>query len=406
MTEHKARKSLVRQRMAQTGESYSTALRHVTTQRHDTDQPHNTDQRHGTDQRAAAPIPGLVAGYPAFGAQYHRPSALSRHLLAQAGLDISEPIACGLGGGIGFLYAIFEYVGLPAPLLTIVAQHHPQPWFEAVTTHLGAATTTLTSSSPRTALAKLDAALDAGRPALIVTGRGLLPWYGELSEWEAANAHPVVVAGRVDDDYLIDDRSQEPQHIDRDTLGAAWAAHRKSRFALTTVTALPDRVDLPAAIRAALITTTDHLTGPVLGHYFDANMGLRGMAKFVAELRDSRTKTGWARRFPTDEALSAALRRLAECLTTQYTAVGGTRPLYARFLTEAADVTDLDLLPAAEYARLSGQIWTQLADLAERASRSGEIEDPAALRGQIADLAETAVDTETVLVQHIRSAMR
>ena len=86
-----------------------------------------------------------------------------------------------LSGGIGFLHAIFDYSRLPVPLLTVVAQHHPQPWFEAVTTHLGV-TTTLTSSSPRTALAKLDAALDAGRPALIVTWRGLLPWYGDAPD--------------------------------------------------------------------------------------------------------------------------------------------------------------------------------------------------------------------------------
>ena len=386
MTEHKSRKALVRERMTRTGESYSTAHRHVTA------------------HRTAAPTPGLVPGYPAFGAEFHQRSALSRHLLAQAGLDLSEPMTCGLGGGIGFLYAVFDYSGLPVPLLTVVAQHHPQPWFEAVTTHLGVATTTLTSSAPRTALAKLDAALDAGRPALILTGRGLLPWYSTVSEWEAADAHPIVVAGRVDDDYLVDDGIEKPRHLHLDALATAWAAPRKARFALTTVADLPDPVDLPAAVRAAVTTTTDHLTGPVLGHYFDANMGLRGMAKFVAELRDSRTKTGWARRFPTDEALRTAFRRLADCLTWQYTAVGGTRPLYARFLTEAADVTGLDLLPAAEDARLCGEIWTQIADLAGSAG-SGPIDDPAALRGQIADLADTAIDTEAALVQHIRSAM-
>ena len=55
----------------------------------------------------------------------HRPSSLCRHLLAHAGLELSEPMVCGLGGGIGFLYAIFEYRTEPNPLLTIVAQHHP-----------------------------------------------------------------------------------------------------------------------------------------------------------------------------------------------------------------------------------------------------------------------------------------
>lgn len=114
MTDHRSRKHLVRERMTRTGESYTTAHRHVTARRH-ADQPE---------------IPGLVTGYPAFGAEQHGPSALSRHLLAQAGLDLSEPMACGLGGGIGFLYAVFEYKAVPYPLLTIVAQHHPQPWFE------------------------------------------------------------------------------------------------------------------------------------------------------------------------------------------------------------------------------------------------------------------------------------
>ena len=373
--------------MSRTGESYTTAHRHITSRT--------------TAPSDRAQIPGVVPGYSAFGAEEHGPSALSRHLLGQAGLDLSEPLVCGLGGGIGFLYAVFEYKSVPYPLLTIVAQHHPQPWFEAVTDHLGVTTETITSASERTALTKLDASLDSGRPALIVVGRGLMPWHSGVSEIEAADAYPVVVAGRVDSEYLIDDVDPDPRRIGRDQLGAAWAAHRKGRFGLTTVQNLPEPVDLPAATRAALLTTTKHLTGPVLGNYFDVNMGLSGMAKLVTELRDTTTKTGWARRFSSPTAFELGMSRLADCLTWQHTAPGGTRPIYARFLTEAASITGLDLHPAAMTAARSGEVWTQIADLAGSA---GQRDNPAAVFKAIADLAEQACAMETTLVREIQDA--
>ena len=386
MTDHRSRKQLIRERMSHTGESYTTAHRHVTA------------------RRRTAPIPpaGLIEGYPAFGAEQHAPSALSRHLLGQAGLEISEPMACGLGGGIGFLYAIFEYRAMNYPLLTIVAQHHPQPWFDAVTAHLGISTETATSSTTRTALAKLDAAVDAGRPALIVVARGSLPWHSGVSEMEAADAYPVVVAGRSGGEYLVDDRADEPRRITRDELSVAWAAHRKGRFALTTVGRPMTAVELPAAIRAALRTTTAHLTGPVLGNYFDANMGLAGMAKLVAGLRDTSTKNGWSRRFSGPKAFEAAMTRLAECLTWQYTAPGATRPLYAEFLNEAATTADLPLTDAAHSCDQAGEIWTRIADLAGQA---GPETDPATIFGHIADLAAAACEQETLMVQQIGAAL-
>lgn len=259
-------------------------------------------------------------------------------------------------------------------------------------------TATATSSTARTALAKLDATLDAGRPGLIVVGRGLTPWYSGASEMEAAEAYPIVVAGRSDNEYLVDDRIDEPRRISRDDLGAAWAAHRKGRFSLTTVGSLPELVDLPAAIRAALGTTTKHLDGPVLGNYFDVNMGLSGMTKLASELRDPRTKHGWTQRFSTPLAFEAGMARLAECLTWQYTAPGATRPIYAQFLQEAAAATAMDLMPAANTAARSGEIWTQVADLAGAAVPD---DNPAALFAAIADLVEQAVVMETALVRHI-----
>src|SRR5687768_8507270 len=120
MTARRGLKKIVRGRMARTGETYSTALRAV-----------------------ARPT------------IRHRESALVGFLLEDAGLDLSEPMVCGLGGGIGFMYAVFEYDAVPHPLLTIVMQHHPQPWAAAVFDRLGVPFEEGHSASPKTARAAL-----------------------------------------------------------------------------------------------------------------------------------------------------------------------------------------------------------------------------------------------------------
>src|SRR5262245_55501415 len=124
MTEQKKLKNLARARVARTGESYTTARRHVMAKRPASGQP-------------------LNAGYPGFDAGEHHDSTLLARLLEQAGVraphtnqPYTEATLTGLAGGIGFMYAVFEYKEW-APTLTIVAQHHPQPWLRAALGNLG-----------------------------------------------------------------------------------------------------------------------------------------------------------------------------------------------------------------------------------------------------------------------------
>ncbi len=381
MTDHKALKKLVRERVSRTGESYTTAHRQVTSRVAD---------------RALA---GLTAGYPAFGADAHGPSGQARHLLAQIGIDVSEAMACGLGGGIGFLYAIFDYKQVPHPLLTIVAQHHPQPWLEAVAQHLGLAVTSTTSSNSDAALAKLDAALQRGRAAQLTVGRGLLPWHIASPE-EAAEPYAIVVAGSKGSDYLVDDLSAEPHLIDAEALAAAWAAHRKGRFSLSTIEPAP--IDLAAGIRSAVITTHAHLTGPVLGNSFDVNFGLSGLRKFAAELVDTRTKAGWSKRFASPESLAVASRRLAECLTWAHTAAGATRPLYAEFLAEAEMPSGMRLAAASAAAAESGARWAELADVAGATTAD---DDPAETIAAYAELVSAILPLEEKLAEQLAAAL-
>lgn len=155
--------------------------------------------------------------------------------------------------------------------------------------------------------------------------------------------------------------------------------------------------DLARAVRAAVALTVAHLTGPVLGNAFDANMGLRGMAKLVSDLRDHRTKSGWARRFGSPVALEHARRRLDECLQYEYTAPDATRPIYADFLDEVSPLlSNMDSAGAGALFRESGRHWAAITTLATQASAES---DPVALFGAIADHVEAAHDAEGAAVR-------
>jgi hypothetical protein len=167
--------------------------------------------------------------------------------------------------------------------------------------------------------------------------------------------YTVVVAGYEGDTLHVDDESAASHAISTEEFGAAWSAHKKGRHQMIVPTGqathAPD-------VDGAIAVTAGHLTGPVLGNNFDVNFGLSGMEKLATQLRDTRTKTGWERRFGEPEPFFHAVRRLYECLEVEYTAPGTTRPLYADFL-------DLAGRPdAAALFRESARCWERVATLA------------------------------------------
>ncbi|WP_433361144.1 BtrH N-terminal domain-containing protein [Actinoplanes sp. CA-142083] len=369
MTGQRRLKQLVRERMARTGESYTTARRHVV-------RPAPT-----------APPSSLVPGYDTFGPEQHRLSSLAAHLLRQGGIACSEALVCGLAGGIGFMYAVFEYRGTP-PILTIVAQHHPDPWIESALRRLPVSFAEEHSTSPSRAVAALRDAVERGKPVYVSVDRARLPWHsGEAAP--ATEPYGVVVAGIDGDTVFVDDCAAVPHRLSIDEFAAAWTGHKKGRHHRIVVeTVGAGRPD----VEGAIATTVAHLTGPVLGHSFDANFGLSGMRRFADQLRDGRTRSGWQRRFGSPESFGMAMRRLYECLELSYTAPGGTRPLYADFLDEAAGMLDRPALAgAAKLFRESGARWSALAARAEEhAGEYGELSERRMLLAMIgADVRET-----------------
>jgi hypothetical protein len=303
-------------------------------------------------------------------------------------------MVCGLGGGIGFMYAVFEYTGTP-PLFTIVAQHHPEPWLPAVLGRLGIRAREGRSTSAVPALAALRENLAEGRAVWCSVDRARLPWHvGALAM--SSEAYPVVVAGKHGEDgedgedgctLYVDDLDPAPHALPEESFVRAWSGHAKGRHHRLTIEPATGpaltAAGLVTAVRSAVDTTVAHLTGPVLGNSFDVNFGLSGMARFATQLRDTRTKTGWRRRFAEPGAFAWAMRRLHQCLELEYTAPGATRALYADFLDESAPLLDDDrLAEAAALFRESSAQWSRLAD------RGAEIADDL---GDVTELAERRI---------------
>ncbi|MFF5231730.1 DUF4872 domain-containing protein [Dactylosporangium sp. NPDC000521] len=361
MTDHKHLKRLVRERSTRTGESYTTARRRV------------------------------VAARTAARPPQHQPSDLVRRLLLAAGTGLSEPMVCGLGGGIGFMAAVFDYRGMP-PILTVVAQHHPAPWAPTVLARLGVPFTESRSTAPAAALKALRLSLAGGRPVYCTVTASRLPWRTVTVPVDA-DPHGILVMDEHPDGFAVHDDG--PRRLPVDAFMEAWSAHRKGRHHRLVVTDGTPTVPLSTAIRAALAETTAHLTGPVLGNAFDANFGFAGMTRLASQLRDTRTKAGFVRRFAEPSAFAFVLRRLHECLEEQHTAPGATRPLYAEFLDEAAALTGHPhLTEAASAFRSSAAVWSAMATTARQSSTA----DPTTVFTTLADLLDHARTIEEAAI--------
>ena len=166
----------------------------------------------------------------------------------------------------------------------------------------------------------------------------------------------------------MDDHAPEAQLLTPDELAGAWSAHRAGRFGLMTIRPPVEKPDLATAVRAAITTTTAHLTGHVLGNSFDVNMGLSGIERLLADLDDTTTKKGWKRRFGTPDAFAVGMTRLAECLTSAHTAPAAGRSFYAQFLAEAGPTTGIDFGAAVHSAEDARTQWAGIADTAATAT--------------------------------------
>ncbi len=397
MTTQRDFKYRVRERMAKTGERYAAARAQIL---------HPAPFSVAATNTPPAPAPaikGLLAGYTTFGGINGDTGAVC-NALRQAGIrsthdgkPLSEALINGLCGGVGFLYAVFEYGGMP-PMLSVMMRHDTMSdsFIQGGLKRLGVEMSVSGTSSPSAARKALDAALAAGKPALCVTDLAGAAYCGMPAMMSGMAPTVVSVAGHDGDDVLLDDRAPEPRRVSMAQFARQRASYKKGKHRLITIDGPKKGYDLGNAVREAIrATARRYFESPYKG--FASNFGFAGMGKWRKLLTDAKDKKAWPALFTQGAAAYLGLRRVYDGIEHEYTAPAGGRALYADFLTEAAAITKQSgLLNAAESYRRAGEQWRAISQLVASCGDK-EVERGCALsdrRSELLDSVDGAVSKQ------------
>jgi hypothetical protein len=368
MTARKHLKARIRARMAQTGERYVTARRHVV---------------------GEADPPVIDHGYRLRGG-LHPDSAAVANVLAHHGVvaghtgePLSEAMVLGIGGGLGAGYILWEFESRGGPILVLGFSNrwqYPDRWTKAVLERLAVPASHLETGGARTAARQLDEALAAGRPALATVDRQSIGYLHLPGEMEGRGGYPVVVYAIDGDVVHLDDRFVAPRTVSREVLDAARGRVGSYRNRLCVIE--PDRDELPVetlrdAVRAGLADAAEHLASG------SDSFGLEAWRKWARMMTGSAAKA-WPRVFASGHGLTGALLSTYEGIQPVGMFGGHLRDLYADFLDEAAALLEDPALSDRAIAwREAAALWRALAELALPEGR---------LRELLAEVHETVVE--------------
>jgi Butirosin biosynthesis protein H, N-terminal/Domain of unknown function (DUF4872) len=347
MTAHKHLKERIRARMARTGESYTTARRHVLNAL--PPEEYRLLGGHHPDTHAIA---GVLA---------------NRGLVdPHTGQPPTEAMVLGAGGGLGAGYILWEFKQHDLRTLVLGFRNswqYPDRWARKTCQRLGVPAEVHETGSPGRAGAELRSAVGQGVPAIAWADQQALG-YRHLPAWlEGRGGHPITVYG-IDERAgvaLVDDRNRAPLTVPLDALAAARARVGSYKHRLLVLDAPAAELDLErlrAAVRQGLAEQVDHL-----GRRSDS-FSLPAFRKWARLLTDTtRNPKAWPRVFADRAGLLDACVSVYENLEPAGSGGGNLRGLYARFLDEAADLLDAPALGQAAAAyREAAARWHEVAE--------------------------------------------
>lgn len=193
----------------------------------------------------------------------HCETGVISNLMRHHGLDISEPMALGIGSGLFFSHMPFIKVnGLPVTTYRIM----PGDIFKKFSKRMGVEMKRQKFSSPEKAMAELDNCLEQGLPVGMLTSVFYLPYLPRAFRFHF-NAHNIVVYGKEGDDYLVSDPIlEEPVTIDKRMLIRARFAKGMPNTSgrMYYPTHVPQNVDInQALIKGLKYTAKDMGTIPL-----------------------------------------------------------------------------------------------------------------------------------------------
>lgn len=301
----------------------------------------------------------------------HRPgvhcgSTALADALRVRGVSISEPMAFGLGAGLGF-YCFASAALSPTHLFVGRSVHLELTACEV----LGAPVREREEEDPVRAWEGVRAALERGLAPILSTDLSELPYWATRTRF---GGHRVVLAGWDPERgtaLLADSDRPSLEEVPLDVLDRARAVAppfgREGRPWLE-VDAPPRPRPLPEAVRDALRRQARDMLLDVHGA-----AGVSAIERFAAELPD------WPGRAASEEDRAWCFRFAYQSIEKRGTGGGLFRALYGRFLEEAeAAVPGLETLGLAARMHELASSWSRLgAALRELSSTPGGLLPPA-----------------------------
>jgi hypothetical protein len=270
---------------------------------------------------------------------HHCGSTALRNLLGFHGVELTEEMAFGLGAGACFYYLALDSAS-------------PSRWFNGRTARLeenfreltGAALEMETFEQREKGWQAARAAVDDGRPALLLTDLYYLDHYGRSAHFPG---HAVVLAGYDDElAYLSDTAFEDLQTTRVESLAEARHGEHPAyplEGHMFTVAAAADPGQLREAAPRAIERAVREMLEPSWGEY--AGMpAVRRLAAEAGSWPEQVEDWQWCARFAY------------QVIERRGTGGGNFRLMYARFLREAGYADQAELAAAAAAA------WTELAD--------------------------------------------
>jgi hypothetical protein len=355
MTAQKHFKQLVRARMKKTGESYATARRQIL-----------REAKRPIDPAARSHFPGNVPATTAL-----------RVLLTHAGVraphthePFSEAMLFGIAGGIGVGVFSFVYEKENFASFFLAGRHllHDDLEYLRQTCRRFGITPTVRESGGAKAAAKHLTECLADGPCVAWVDLAYLPHRAAPVALSGGGYH-VVTVYRVDEaagSALIGDLADEPVSIPLPDLSQARQRIGKQKNRLLSIPPSTKSPDLAGLVREGLRSCHRGLSGEGgKGGVWMANFSLEALQRWAERLDDTKDKESWQRVFTPGPRLWNGLTSIYNYIEHYGSGGGLCRPIFADFLTEAAQTLDRPVLfdLAERYAKL-GREWSALADAA------------------------------------------
>ncbi|WP_433674831.1 BtrH N-terminal domain-containing protein [Microbacterium gorillae] len=317
----------------------------------------------------------------------HCETSTLRVLFSRAGIDLSEPMLFGLGGGLSFVY----WDSRRQPLPFIGGRVKPFEIALSVADRCGVALDVHETSSARLAWQRVRGALDEGAAVGLQLDSYYLDYFTSRVHFAG---HFAAMIGYDEQNARLVDTAQQGGQVSTslDSLAAARSARGPMSARHRSFTVRPsDPTDLPSSIIDAVTSTAIAYLNPPI-----ANVGGRGVRTAARKLPT------WLDRVADP---SVDLPLIASLMERGGTGGGLFRNLYRDFLAEAREIVDLAPSEAAAWDEgidlfdESAVLWTRAANLIDTAGRERE---PRLLAEGSAVL-NTIADVETAALERLRT---